>query len=142
MRTTRSISLCAVTLFLLPLPITLAAQTSGLQFVSLPPCRVVDTRNATGPFGGPSLQALTPRDFALPQGACPNIPANVSAYSLNVTVVPHNGHLGYLTVWPTGQVQAGVSTLNSLDGRIKANASIVQAGTNGSISAFATDTTD
>jgi hypothetical protein len=35
-----------------------------------------------------------------------------------------------------------VSTLNSLDGRIKANAAIVPAGSSGAISAFVTDTTD
>ena len=35
-----------------------------------------------------------------------------------------------------------VSTLNSLDGRIKANAAIVPAGANGQISVYATDTTN
>jgi hypothetical protein len=60
---------------------------------------------------------------------------------LNVTVVPHTV-LGYLTVWPTGQNQPGVSTLNSVDGRVKANATIVQAGAAGAISLFATDDTD
>ena len=50
--------------------------------------------------------------------------------------------MGYLTVWPTGQPQPFVSTLNS-DGRVKANAAIIPAGNNGgSISVFATDTTN
>jgi hypothetical protein len=35
-----------------------------------------------------------------------------------------------------------VATLNSFDGRIKSNAAIIPAGTNGAISVFATDTTD
>jgi hypothetical protein len=35
-----------------------------------------------------------------------------------------------------------VATLNSVDGRIKSNAAIVTAGSNGAVSAFATDTTD
>src|SRR4029079_18159998 len=68
-------------------------------------------------------------------------PANAAAYSLNVTVVPH-GLLGYLTGWPTGQPQPLVSTLNSLDGTVLANAAIVPAGTGGAISFYAVNTTD
>ena len=63
-----------------------------------------------------------------------------AAYSLNVTVAPH-GPLGYLTIWPKGDVQPFVSTLNSPDGRTKANAAIVAAGNN-SFSVYVTDTTD
>ena len=60
---------------------------------------------------------------------------------MNATVVPH-GLLGYLTVWPTGQPLPLASTLNSLDGRVKANAAIVPAGSGAAISVFATHTTD
>ena len=74
------------------------------------------------------------------EGGC-NIPTTAAAYSLNVTVVPQ-GPLGYLTIWPTGEGQPVVSTLNSLDGRIKANAAIVPAGTNGAVSVYVTNTTN
>ena len=47
--------------------------------------------------------------------------------------------MGYLTIWPTGQAKPVISTLNSLDGRIKANAAIVPAGIGGPISVFVTD---
>jgi hypothetical protein len=51
--------------------------------------------------------------------------------------------LGYLTVWPTGQSQPLTSTLNSPDGRIKANAAIVAAGNGGgAVSVFASNTTN
>jgi len=60
---------------------------------------------------------------------------------LNVTVVPR-GPLGYLTIWPTGEAQPYVSTMNSPDGRVKANAAIVPAGTNGAVSVYVTNTTD
>jgi hypothetical protein len=36
---------------------------SALNFVPIPPCRLADTRNPLGSFGGPSLQAATPRSF-------------------------------------------------------------------------------
>ncbi len=111
----------------------------GYEFVPIAPCRVVETRGAVGPLGGPALAAGIPRDFPLPNGNC-SLPTNAVAYSLNVTVVPQ-GPLGYLTTWPTGQTQPVVSTLNSQDGSIKANAAIVPAGTNGSISVFATNPT-
>ena len=68
-----------------------------------------------------------------------SIPATALAYSLNVTVVP-NASLGFLTMWPAGQTQPTVLTLNS-DGRIKANAAIVPAGTNGGVNIFASSAT-
>jgi hypothetical protein len=109
---------------------------TGLQFIPVTPCRVADTRNATGSFGGPELAAGTSREFDIPQSAC-SIPSSAVAYSLNVTAVP-SGPLGYLTLWPSGQTQPTVSTLNS-DGRVKANAAITPAGTNGGVSVFVTN---
>jgi hypothetical protein len=50
--------------------------------------------------------------------------------------------LPQLTLWPSGQPQPLVATLNSIDGRTKSNAAIVPAGSNGAVSVFATDTTD
>ena len=123
-----------------PLFVTINVSRSA-RFVPTTPCRIVDTRNPTGPFGGPAIAGQTFRNFDLPLGPCGGIPISALAYSLNVTVVPH-GPLGYLTVWPTGEAQPYVSTVNSLDGRTKANAAIASAGTNGAISVFASNTTD
>jgi hypothetical protein len=117
------------------------SNNSGLRFVPVTPCRVVDTRLPTGPFGGPAIAMNSSRSFAIPAGSC-GIPATAQAYSFNVTVAPTNGILGYLTIWPTGQAMPVVSTLNSFDGRIKANAAIVPAGTNGAVSLFASDETN
>ena len=110
------------------------------QFVAMPPCRVVDTRNPDGTFGGPPIQGGTNRTFPIPQGSC-GIPTNATAYSFNVTVVPQ-GHLGVLTVWPSSDPQPTISTMNSPDGRIKADAAIVPAGTAQAVSVFASGTTD
>ena len=118
---------------------TAATATSGLAFYPVTPCRVADTRNANGPFGGPILSAGSSRGFAIPSSAC-NIPATAQAYSLNITVVPPAA-LGYLTAWPTGQTQPYVSTLNSSNGAIIANAAIVPAGTGGAISIYVSDST-
>ena len=111
---------------------------TGLRFVPVTPCRVADTRENLGAFGLPALAANAARSFALPQRC--GLPSNAAAYSLNVTVVPQ-GPLGYITLWPTGAAQPFVSTLNSVDGRAKANAALVPAGTAGAISVFATNAT-
>jgi hypothetical protein len=112
-----------------------------LNLIPMTPCRVVDTRNATGPFGGPSIAAGGTRSFALTGSTACSIPTTAAAWSLNVTVVPH-GVLGYVTIWPAGQSQPTVSTLNSYLGEVKANAAIVPAGTGGAVSVFASDATD
>ena len=86
----------------------MSGAAGALRFVPVTPCRVVDTRNANGPLGGPILGANSTRDFNIASSAC-GIPANAQAFSLNVAVVPV-GPLGYLTLWPSGQVQPFVST--------------------------------
>src|SRR5262249_38541153 len=112
----------------------------GSQFVPVTPCRIFDSRGANGPLAGPFLGGGTTRTVPVLLSNC-GIPASATAYSLNVTVVPKTGVLGFLTVWPSGQPQPNVSTLNSLDGSVLANAAIVLAGTSGSINAFATNDT-
>ncbi len=113
--------------------------SGALTFYPVTPCRVADTRNADGPFGGPEMEAQSTRSFAIPASAC-NIPNTAAAYSLNVTVVP-DGSLSYLTAWPAGSPQPFVSTLNSPDGSVVANAAIVPAGTSGAISIYVTNPT-
>jgi hypothetical protein len=114
--------------------------STALEFYPVTPCRVVDTRNLTGSFGGPSLAGNTSRTFPLPTGSC-NLPSTAQAYSLNLTAVPQVP-LGYLTAWPTGQTQPGTANLSSTTGTVAASAAIVPAGTSGSINVYASNTTD
>jgi hypothetical protein len=134
MNVVRPPHLFAVVFIVLTLPLFVSAQ-SPLQFIPLTPCRIVDTR-----ITGQPIQGGTAQNFAI-QGSC-GVPQSAAAYSLNVTVIPY-GTLDYLTVWPTGQNQPVVSTLNSFDGRVKANAAIVGAGSiGGEVSVYASNTTD
>ena len=119
---------------------TTGAPVSGLQFVPVPPCRVADTRNPSGAFGGPTPGANSSKSFVIPQSGC-GVPATAQAYSLNVTVVPQ-GPLSFLTLWPTGQARPLVSTLNSFGGIVVANAAIVPAGTGGAVSVYVTNSAD
>jgi len=113
--------------------------TGALAFYPVTPCRVADTRNADGPLGGPEMDAGTTRSFAIPASGC-SVPSTAQAYSVNVTVVPE-GRLSYLSAWPAGSPRPVVSTLNSWDGSVVANAAIVPAGDSGAISIFVTDET-
>ena len=119
-----------------------ATGPTGLGFYTLTPCRIVDTRtgqNKTGAFGPPAVTGQATRDFPL-SGAC-GIPATAQAYSLNFTAVPQ-GPLAWLSVWPSGDAYPNVSTLNTPDGSIIANAAIVPAGANGSVTVLTAETTD
>ena len=62
-------------------------------------------------------------------------PASAQAYVFNATVVPP-GKMPYLTLWPDGQPQPVVSTLNAYDGAVTSNMAIVPT-TNGHIDAYA-----
>lgn len=121
---------------------------AGLSFYTATPCRVADTRGFgfTGAFGPPTIAGASSRSFPIPTSSCA-IPSSSRAYSLGMTVVPP-GELTYLTTWPSGQSQPFVSTLNDFSygtvvpGRVVANAAIVPAGTNGSVSVYVNDATD
>jgi hypothetical protein len=108
----------------------------SLDFYTAAPCRVLDTRNATGPLGGPIMGAGQSRSFNVPSSNC-GIPQTAKAYSLNATAVPP-ASLGYLTLWGNGSMPIA-STLNSYDGTIVANAALVPAGASGEVTAFTTD---
>ncbi len=118
--------------------------STPLQFVPVTPCRLVDTRpehGGSGPIpGGTSLAFNLPQLAQSASPPCASL-SSAAAYSLNVSVVP-SGPLGYLTTWPTGEDQPLVATLNSLDGRIKADAAIVPAGYQGEVSVYVTNTTN
>ncbi len=120
-----------------------ALSSNAYSFYPLTPCRVADTRNPEGPLGGPMMEGPVSRDLPVPTSSC-SVPFSAGAYSLNVTAVPDPvaRFLGYLTTWPTGWTRPGVSTLNSWSGKVVANAALVPAGANGSISVFVTDPTD
>jgi hypothetical protein len=114
---------------------TMTDISPGVAFVAMSPCRVFDTRNANGPYGGPRLLANATRNFDIDSGPCTGIPAGVDAYSMNFGAILPDG-IGFVTIWPTDVPQPTVSSINTVPGYVLANAAIVPAGTNGSISVF------
>jgi hypothetical protein len=114
---------------------TMTDISPGIAFVAMSPCRVFDTRNANGAYGGPRLLANVTRNFDIDSGPCTGIPAGVDAYSMNFGAILADG-IGFVTIWPTGVTRPTVSSINTIPGYVLANAAVVPAGTNGSISVF------
>ncbi|MFL6416039.1 MAG: hypothetical protein ACJ74Y_10280 [Bryobacteraceae bacterium] len=120
---------------------------SSLAYYPMPPCRAVDTRdsNLASGLGSPSMGTNETRTFPIqgqPSGC--SLPVSAQAYALNFTAVPRSNRLAYLTVWPAGQGQPIVSTLNATTGAVTANAAIVPvpSGSNGQVSVYTTDPVD
>jgi len=107
------------------------ASTGGLSLYTVTPCRVLDTRTSSGAFNG-IINVLISSTTCLSA-------STAQAFVLNATVVPPSG-LSYITLWPNGQTQPVVSTLNANDGAITSNMAIVPT-VNGSISVFSTNPT-
>jgi hypothetical protein len=105
------------------------------SFYVLTPCRLIDTRNANGTYGGPSLNAGVTRNFPV-NGQC-GIPAGVTSLSINVTAVSA-ASAGWLTLFPgpAGAQLPAVSTINYATGKTLANNAVLRVATDGTINVF------
>jgi plastocyanin len=103
------------------------------QFHTLTPCRVVDTRGAVGPYGGPSLIAGADRTFVF--GNQCGVPPTAVAVALNVVAVLPTDGPGFLTLWPAGLPRPLAATINYNLGVIRANNAIIPLGALADISA-------
>jgi hypothetical protein len=98
------------------------------DFYTLAPCRLVDTRNAAGPRGGPALAGQALRSFPI-SGAC-GVPADAKAVAANVTVVSpaQAGHVG---VYPGNSFALGTWVVSFSAGRTLGSLAVVTLATNG-----------
>jgi hypothetical protein len=100
------------------------------HFFTLSPCRVVDTRQANGAYGGPPLANGVQRNFVMPNQC--GIPSGAAAISANVTVVSGTGD-GFITIGP-GCIVPTVSTIDWRAGQTRANNAILALDAAGRIS--------
>ena len=113
---------------------TMVDATPPRVFIGLQPCRLLDTRNNLNPLGGGGPFTTNQiRTYTLP-GNC-GIPSGTDAVSLNMTATETVANpFGHLKVWPVGQAEPNVSTLNwTAAGQTVANAAIVPLGAGGAI---------
>jgi predicted outer membrane repeat protein len=104
-----------------------------LDFNSLAPCRILDTRNAVGPLGGPALAAGSSRTFAV-WNVC-GIPTTARALSINVTATRASA-AGHLRLHPANQLVPGTSALNFNAGLTRANNAILALGSAGDFTIY------
>jgi hypothetical protein len=109
------------------------AGISPSSFHTLPPCRVLDTRDATGPYGGPALASGIERNFVL-AGQC-GIPANAKAVAANLTVTQPTS-LGHVQIGPVGGPLPPSSVMNFTAGQTRANNATLPLGVNGDVKVF------
>jgi outer membrane protein assembly factor BamB len=102
----------------------------GADFVSLTPCRVVDTRKKRGSLGGPALSAGLDRGFTL-TGRCA-IPSTAKALSVNVTVTQSTA-AGFVTLFQGSTAFPLIETVDYAAGQTRANNAIVALGAAGDI---------
>jgi hypothetical protein len=94
------------------------------------PCRLVDTRGAAGPSGGPALVGGAVRSFLITGGVC-GIPSTATAVSVNVTAVGAAAP-GHLTVYAGDAAGPPLaSTINFSAGQTRANNASVRLAANG-----------
>jgi hypothetical protein len=98
------------------------------RFHTIAPCRLLDTRLAAGPLGGPSLAAGARRLLPL-DGSC-GIPPGARALSANLTVVA-GGAAGFLVLWAGDGELPGTSNLNFGAGRVRANNAVIELARDG-----------
>ncbi len=101
------------------------------QYYTVTPCRLVDTRLADGPYGGPILAANTSRTFDVDGGIC-GVPVGATAVFLNVTVVSPTA-TGNLRIFPTGTPVPTVSALNYAAGQTRGNNGIFKLNGSGQL---------
>ena len=110
---------------------TPAPVTAGFYIGS--PCRLLDTRNSSGPLGGPALAANTTRTFVA-FNQC-GIPATARSVSANVTITAPSD-AGALTLYPAGIPVPGTSTINYRPGQTRANNAILTLGAAGDFNIY------
>jgi len=113
-----------------------ALPSNNTTFVAIAPCRQYDSRNSAILAGGGT------RTVAMAGAPC-GVPAGATAFSIAITSFGStaSGSYGFITVYPTGSTQPGVSTFNFLGGSQTSTSAIVPAGTSDSINVFSTATT-
>lgn len=107
------------------------------QFNTIPPCRLMDTRETSGPYGGPALGAGTTRIFTV-GGRC-LVPPTARSVSINATVTDATS-AGYLALFPGGTNPPLASAITFRSGQTRANNGIVPLGGGGILSVLSGQT--
>jgi subtilisin family serine protease len=107
----------------------LSAASPNLSYYTVTPCRIIDTRQANGPFGGPALNG-TSRTFQI-AGNC-GVPSTAKAVLVNLAAIaaPISGEIVLYPGNLTGAPATKSISFNA--GQILSNNAVVGLATDGS----------
>src|SRR6266540_4255740 len=114
-------------LFAGPLP---AVQPPQDGFYTVTACRAIDTRNPTGPYGGPAFSANSDRVFLI-TGRC-EVPSGATSIVINTTVTQSTAP-GNLRIYPDGADIPQTSAINYGRGQTRANNGTYALGADGGL---------
>jgi len=103
----------------------------AINFYTVAPCRVFDTRVVSGPTAGAPLACGGDVDFTVIGGTC-GVPSNAKAVSVNITVAEPSTQ-GNLRLFASGAPAPLVSTLNYAAAQTRANNAVAPLGTAGKV---------
>ena len=110
-------------------PSSCTSSATGTRFYPVTPCRIVDTRNATGPLGGPALNGSGAQRLFTITGTC-GIPASAVSVSANLTVT-QGAAAGSLAVYPGNGIPTGTTSISFAGSVTRANNAICLLATDG-----------
>jgi hypothetical protein len=101
---------------------------SARRYYTVTPCRVLDTRQPAGPYGGPAIGGGGVREFGI-HGQC-SIPVGAVAIAANITVAQPTQSAN-LRAYPAGGPPPLVSVINFRAGQARANNAILALASDG-----------
>lgn len=107
--------------------------STSASFYTVTPCRLIDTREPVGPYGGPALNANTARTIQV-TGIC-GIPSGAKAIAFTATAIGAGAN-GWLTAYPAGAPLPASSILNYRPGKNRAGNGIVSLSSGGAMNVY------
>lgn len=107
----------------------------GARFVPVLPCRLLDTRNPPGTYGGPALAPFEERAFVA-GGRC-SLPESVRAISGNVTAANPAGS-GRIQLYPGDRAAGLPAPLTYASGKTRANSFLARLSGRGPVASWGT----
>jgi uncharacterized protein (DUF1501 family) len=106
--------------------------TTGARLVSIPPSRLLDTRQG---LGAPQRKVGGPGEIVVQVGGKSGVPAAAKAVVVNVTAVGAGANT-FVTVYPDGASRPTASSLNVTAGHTASNLVLAKLGAGGRIRMF------
>ena len=122
----------ALVLGLVAVPSPAAAADGPADYVSMPPERVLDTRDGQGDIDTPIGHRATEAQQVAGVG---NVPADAEAVAVNVTAINPSAQ-SYLRIFPAGAAMPDAASLNFPAGRTVGNFLITELGDDGEVEIY------